>query len=164
MPEYIVGLDNCICKNPNVRSRFLVLSRSSKVTGFMMYSPELGMFSCNKRMNTRYFRVSKPHLFENEFIILMLAYRYDIDVHEFGSDRYLSVTVKRYFDLRVEIRREILFFPGDFYRARLSFPYRTVLEPNPFGGCGRSLCNLTCFVIRHILTCRYIRVPKILQF
>jgi len=46
MPEYKVGLDSCICKNPNVKSKFRVLSRSSKAIGFMMYSPEFGMFSC----------------------------------------------------------------------------------------------------------------------
>lgn len=44
MPEYIVGLVSCICKNPNVKSRFWMLSRSSKITGLMTYSPELGIF------------------------------------------------------------------------------------------------------------------------
>lgn len=44
MPEYIVGLDSCICKNPNVKSKFWTLSRSSKIAGLMTYSPELGIF------------------------------------------------------------------------------------------------------------------------
>lgn len=45
MPKYMVGLDNCICKKPNIKSRFWVLSRFSNAIGFMTYSPEFGMFS-----------------------------------------------------------------------------------------------------------------------
>lgn len=45
IPEYVVGAISCICKNPNVKSRFLVLSRLAKAIGFIMYSPEFGMFS-----------------------------------------------------------------------------------------------------------------------
>lgn len=47
MPEYKIGLDNFICRNPKVKSKFLIFSRSSNANGLIMYSPELGMFSYN---------------------------------------------------------------------------------------------------------------------
>jgi len=147
MPEYVVGLVNFICKNPNVKSRFTVLSRSSKAAGFMVYSPELGIFVCADNNTIMTFIYTGRYNSVKNLVCWVhtkrSTYRYDVDEYEFGCDRYFSVTVKRYLYLGVEIRSEILPFPGDFYFFRLPFPYRRVLEPNTFGSRGRSLCRTT---------------------
>lgn len=134
MPEYVVGLFSCICKKPNVKSRFLVLSRFSKSTGLMTYSPEFGMLSCTRKIIVA-IRV-KRHA---DITVCKLTDRYNVDVHEFGCDRHFSVTIKRYLYLRVIIRREILLFPCDLYPFGPSLTHRPVLKPNALGSCGRSL-------------------------
>lgn len=144
MPEYVVGLDNCICKNPNVRSRFGELSRSSKAIGFITYSPEFGMFSCieyyiNASLYFYLIFFSDGNDFDGKCLCAPHTYCYDVDVHQLRRYCHFPVTVERYFDLRVEVRCEIMLFPRDLYLLRFFLAHRSVVEAYALGGCGRSL-------------------------
>lgn len=132
MPEYVVGLDSCICKKPNVRSRFGALSRLSKAIGFITYSPEFGMFSYIEFTNVLLWEIG--HCF-----FIFFIYRNDVDVHQLRRYCHFSVTVERYFDLRVEIRSKILLFPRNLYFLGFSLTHRSVVEPYALCSCGRRL-------------------------